>query len=67
MYNSISIELPYSIKGDLAITSLNGQMNHREGMEGPTHQLDLSSSQKGVYCITICSKDFVITRKIIKL
>ena len=36
-------------------------------MEGPTHQLDLSSFQKGVYFITIRSNDFVRTRKIIKI
>jgi hypothetical protein len=36
-------------------------------MEGTTQQLDLSSFQSGVYFITIRSKDFVTTRKIIKL
>jgi hypothetical protein len=36
-------------------------------MEGPSHHLDLSSFQKGVYLITIRSKDFVTKRKIIKL
>jgi hypothetical protein len=34
---------------------------------GPTHQLDLSSFEPGVYFITIRSKDFVETRKIMKL
>ncbi len=32
----------------------------------PTHKLDLSLFPKGVYFITIRSKDFVTTRKIIK-
>jgi hypothetical protein len=36
-------------------------------MEGKSHQIDLSSFQKGVYFITIRSKDFVTTRKVIKL
>jgi hypothetical protein len=36
-------------------------------MEGTSHQLDLSSLQKGVYLISIRSKDFVTTRKVIKL
>ena len=31
------------------------------------YQLDLSSFRKGVYFITIRSKDFVTTRKIVKL
>jgi len=52
---------------DLSISSLNGQLNYRTTMEGTSHQLDLSSSQKGVYFITIRSKDFVTTKKIIKL
>jgi hypothetical protein len=36
-------------------------------IEGNTHQLDLSSLQKGVYLITIRSKEFATTKKIIKL
>jgi len=52
---------------DIEITSLNGQQIISKEMKGTTHQLDLSSFQKGVYLITIRSKDFVTTRKIIKL
>lgn len=48
------------------ITSLNGRLLVSEKMEGTTHQIDLSSFRKGVYFITIKSKDFVTTRKIIK-
>ncbi len=51
----------------MEITSLNGQLTYSEEMEGSTHQIDLSSFQKGVYFITIRSEDFVTTRKIIKL
>jgi hypothetical protein len=51
----------------IEITSLNGQLILSREMEGTTHQLDLSSFQKGVYFITVGSKDFVTTRKIIKL
>jgi hypothetical protein len=54
---------PYTIK----ITSLNGHLIYSKEMEGTTHQIDLSSFQKGVYIITIRSKDFTTTRKIIKL
>lgn len=49
------------------ITSLNGQLIYSTRMEGTTHQIDLSSFQKGAYFITIRSKDYVTTRKIIKL
>ena len=51
----------------LEITSLNGQSVYNGEMEGSSHQLDLSSFQKGVYIVTISSKDFVTTEKIIKL
>jgi N-acetylneuraminic acid mutarotase len=50
----------------IEITSLNGQLILSVEMEGTTQQLDLSSFQSGVYFITIRSKDFVTTRKIIK-
>ena len=53
----------YSIE----VTSLNGQLIFNEKMEGTSHQLDLSTFQKGIYFITIRSRDFVTTRKIIKL
>jgi len=36
-------------------------------MEGTVHQIDLSSFKKGVYFITIRSKEYVTTEKIIKL
>ncbi|UCH15339.1 MAG: T9SS type A sorting domain-containing protein [Bacteroidales bacterium] len=49
------------------INSLNGQLILSREIEGSYHQLDLSSFRKGVYFITIRSKDFVTTRKIIKL
>jgi len=51
----------------IEITSLNGQRIYGTQKDGPTHQIDLSSFQKGVYFITIRSKGFVTTRKIIKL
>ena len=51
----------------IEITSLNGQRIYGTQKDGPTHQIDLSSFQKGVYFIAIRSKGFVSTRKIIKL
>lgn len=52
---------------NLDIVSINGQLLFSQEMLGTTHQIDLTSFQKGVYYITIRSKDFVTTRKIIKL
>ncbi len=52
---------------DISVSYLNGQEIYKMEMEGTTHQIDLSSFQKGVYFITIRSKDFVTTKKIIKL
>jgi hypothetical protein len=49
------------------ISSLNGQLIFSNKMEGPTHQIDLSYFQKGLYFITVRSRDYVMTKKIIKL
>jgi surface protein len=51
----------------IEITSLNGQQLFKEETEGTSHQIDLSSFQPGFYFITIRSKDFLETRKIVKL
>ena len=51
----------------IEITSLNGQLLYSDKIEGPTHQIDLSSFEKGLYFITVRAKDFVKTEKIIKL
>ncbi|MHC5074685.1 MAG: T9SS type A sorting domain-containing protein [Planctomycetota bacterium] len=53
----------YSIE----ITSMNGQIIQRLNARGPTCQIDLSSLGKGVYIITVRSRDQVWTEKIIKL
>jgi hypothetical protein len=49
------------------IYSYNGQIVQSYDMNQTISQLDLSSFQPGVYFISIRSKDFVETRKIIKL
>ncbi len=51
----------------IELNSINGQLIYGTKMEGPTHQIDLSSFQKGLYFITIRSRDYVRTEKIIKL
>ncbi|MGW8315796.1 MAG: T9SS type A sorting domain-containing protein, partial [Bacteroidales bacterium] len=67
VYNILNIESTYPANLQLEITSLNGTVILNEEMEGSIHQVDLSAYRKGVYFISIRSKDFVITRKIIKL
>jgi hypothetical protein len=51
----------------IEITSINGQLLYRSKMEKSTIQIDLSSFQKGIYFITVRSRDQVWTEKIIKL
>ena len=51
----------------IEISSMNGQMILTRELESPTHQIDLSSFQKGTYVITIRSKDLIAKRKIIKI
>jgi len=62
----LTIETGIVGKHIIEITSLNGQLINSIEMVGSSHQLDLSSLQKGAYFITIRSKDFVTTEKIIK-
>lgn len=51
----------------IEITSLNGQLLYSDLLEGPTHQIDLSSFENGLYFIKDRSRDYVRTEKIIKL
>jgi len=67
VHDVLNIESQYRSNYSVACKSLNGQIILEQESKGPIHQLDLSSFQKGVYFITIRSKDFVTTRKIIKL
>ncbi len=65
--NMLTIETNRSAQHTVEITSLNGQLLYSDIMDSPTHQIDLSSFQKGLYFITVRSRDFVRTEKIIKL
>ncbi len=53
----------YSIE----ICSLNGQLIYSYIIEGSSTHIDLSPFSKGVYFITVRSKEFVKTEKIVKL
>ena len=63
----LKIETEYPDHYSINITTLNGQQILTGEMRGTSHQIDLSSFQKGIYFITVRSKNFVTTRKIIKL
>lgn len=51
----------------IEIISLSGQLIYRTEMEGATRQIDITQFRKGVYFVTVRSKEFVRTEKIIKL
>ncbi len=63
----LSIETSNKELQSIEIHSINGQRIYSTKMEGTTQKIDLSSFQKGAYFITVRSKYFVTTRKIIKL
>jgi hypothetical protein len=66
-YDIITIRSAHPEHWIVEITSPNGQMILSTAMDGTTFQLDLSSFRKGVYFITIRSKEFLTTRKIVRL
>jgi len=66
-FGQLNIETGTSDLKNIQITTMNGQNIFSDELKGNTFQLDLSSFQKGVYFITIRSKDFVSKRLIIKL
>jgi len=51
----------------MRISSLTGQVLHRQDYTGKSLQVDLSSYQKGIYFITVSDRDFEVTQRIIKL
>ena len=61
----LTIETSQSGQHFIEINSLNGQLLYTDRMEGPTHQIDISSFEKGLYFITVRSRDYVRTEKII--
>lgn len=50
----------------LQIKALNGQELLSTNFQGSLQAIDLSSFKAGVYIITICSEDLLITRKIVR-
>jgi len=66
-YDNIIIQTTISGEFTIIITSVNGQLLYSDKIEGPSHQIDLSSFDKGLYFITVRSRDYVRTKKILKL
>jgi hypothetical protein len=62
----ITIEISQPGQHFIEVTSLHGKLLYNSRMKGPSHQIDLSSFEKGLYFITIRSRDNVSTEKIIK-
>jgi len=65
--NQIILKAKEKVVYTIKITSMNGQIMHDSLILGSSQIIDISSFKKGVYFITIRSKDFVTTKKMIKL
>ena len=48
------------------ISSLDGQLLYSTKIEGDNRQIDLSPFAQGIYFITVRSRDFVVTQKVVK-
>ncbi len=65
--NLLTIETDKPEHLSIEIITLNGQLMYTSRMEGSLQQIDLSSFQRGLYFITVRSRDYVRTEKVIKL
>ncbi len=65
--DKVNIKIPDLGTKYLTISTLTGKLICSEEMDEIETQIDLSPYQSGIYIITIRSKDFVTTKKIIKL
>jgi aminopeptidase YwaD len=63
----LTIETDRSGLYTIEITTLSGQLLYSAKMVGPVIQLNLSSFQKGLYFLTIRSRNYVRTEKIVKM
>jgi hypothetical protein len=61
----VTVEINNNEQHTIEITSLNGQLIYSCIIEGPSYQIDLSRFHKGVYLISIKSKDYVRTERLI--
>lgn len=63
----LTIEADKPDQYSIEITSLNGQLIYSTIMDGTAKEIDMSEYSRGVYFVTVKSKEFVRTEKIIKL
>jgi hypothetical protein len=64
--NLINIQTQESGAYSIEISSLKGQIIHRNEFTGASYQADLSSLKNGIYFLKISSENHVSTRKIVK-
>ncbi len=65
--NTLTIESEKPDQHSIEIISLSGQLIFRTEMEGNSKQINLSLFSKGIYFVTVRSKEFVRTEKVVKL
>ncbi|MDF1570436.1 MAG: family 16 glycosylhydrolase [Bacteroidales bacterium] len=63
----LTIEVDQPIHSRVEIYSLSGRLMYSNQLQFTSHQINVSSFDKGLYFITVNSQDFVKTGKIIKL
>jgi hypothetical protein len=63
----ITIETDRPDYHSIEIVSLSGQLIYRTEMKGGSKQIDLTPFSKGMYFVTVRSKEFVRTEKVVKL
>jgi hypothetical protein len=66
-FDLITIQTKESGVHSMKLSSLTGQVIHRQEFTGKSLQVDLSSYQKGVYFITVETGGIMVIRRIIKL
>ena len=66
-HDMITVQTKESGRYSMEISSITGQIVHRQDFTGRTLLVDLSSYRKGVYFITLEAEAGVTTRRIIKL
>jgi enterochelin esterase-like enzyme len=63
----ITVECTDSEISSVKLHSLSGKLLFNRNLEGSCQQLDLSNYGKGIYILTVGTRDLLVTRKIIKL
>jgi len=64
--NLLNVSLGSSLVHRVEISAVTGQLVYSDLMDSSEYIIDLSNFEKGIYFVTIRSKEFIITKKIIK-